>query len=198
MGTACFYCVSRNSSVHWNGDVALTKFCHWLRTSGVVKVSRKIPFRGFPFQCIVKSARMGIWHACQSESDVRTLLKPNLTAARFDEILVFSPCSHFKFYCTELSKFVENFHGNSLFHGIFVPYICVSESGQHCFRLWLVGYSVQDHDLNQCWDIVNWALRNKLQWNFKQNTKLFIHENASEHIVCEMVAILCRVDELME
>ena len=34
------------------------------------------------------------------------------------------------------------------------------------------------------------TLRNKLQWNFNQNTKFFIPENASENIVCEMVAIL--------
>ena len=39
---------------------------------------------------------------------------------------------------------------------------------------------------------VNLGLRNKLQWNFNQNTKLFIHRNASENIVCEMVAILSR------
>ena len=32
--------------------------------------------------------------------------------------------------------------------------------------------------------------------NFKQNTKLFIHENASENIVCEMAVILSRGDEL--
>ena len=31
-----------------------------------------------------------------------------------------------------------------------------------------------------------------LQWNFYQNTKLFIHENASENIICEMEAILSR------
>ena len=31
---------------------------------------------------------------------------------------------------------------------------------------------------------------NKLQWNFNQNIKLFIHENASENIICEMAAIL--------
>ena len=31
---------------------------------------------------------------------------------------------------------------------------------------------------------------NKLRWHFNQNTKLIIHENASENIVCEMVAIL--------
>ena len=36
----------------------------------------------------------------------------------------------------------------------------------------------------------NWTLRNKLQWNFNQNAKLFIHENASENIVCETAAIL--------
>ena len=33
---------------------------------------------------------------------------------------------------------------------------------------------------------------NKHQWNFNQNTKLFIHENASKNIVCEMAAILSR------
>ena len=32
----------------------------------------------------------------------------------------------------------------------------------------------------------------KFQWNFNQNKKLFIHENASENIVDEMVAMLCR------
>ena len=40
--------------------------------------------------------------------------------------------------------------------------------------------------------IVNWTLTNKLQWNFNQNTKLFIHENASQNIVCEMTANLSR------
>ena len=34
--------------------------------------------------------------------------------------------------------------------------------------------------------------RNKLQWNFNQNRKLFIHGNASEYIVCELAAILSR------
>ena len=37
----------------------------------------------------------------------------------------------------------------------------------------------------------NWALRNKLPWTFNQNTKLFVYENASEHIVSETAAILC-------
>ena len=48
------------------------------------------------------------------------------------------------------------------------------------------------HYLNQCWVIVNWTLRNKLQWNSDQNTKLFINEDASENTVCEKAAILSR------
>ena len=39
----------------------------------------------------------------------------------------------------------------------------------------------------------NWTLGNKPLWNFNQGTKLFIHENASENIACEMEATLSRV-----
>ena len=35
-----------------------------------------------------------------------------------------------------------------------------------------------------------------LKWNFNRNTKLFIHENAFEDVICKMVAILSRGDEL--
>ena len=40
--------------------------------------------------------------------------------------------------------------------------------------------------LNQCSVIVNWSLRNKIQWNFNQYTKFFIHKNASVNIVCKI------------
>ena len=43
-----------------------------------------------------------------------------------------------------------------------------------------------------CWNIINWTLGNKLQWNSIRNTKLFIHENAFEIVVYEIVAILLR------
>ena len=56
----------------------------------------------------------------------------------------------------------------------------------------LLGAKPSSEPMLGYWDIVNWTLRNKLQWNFNQNTKLFIHENASEKIVCEMAAILSR------
>ena len=37
-----------------------------------------------------------------------------------------------------------------------------------------------------------WTFRNKVKWNFNQNTKLFIHENAPENIVGELAAIFAR------
>ena len=77
-------------------------------------------------------------------------------------------------------------------HPPLVPHICLNESGQHWFRYWLVAYSSPNYYLNHWWVVVNWTLRNKLQWNFNHNTDLFIHENASENIVCEMTTILSR------
>ena len=68
---------------------------------------------------------------------------------------------------------------------------------QHCFRQWLVACMVPSHCLNQCFFIVNWTLRNTLQWNSNQDTKFFIHENAFENAVCEMAAILSRGDDLI-
>ena len=49
------------------------------------------------------------------------------------------------------------------------PHICVSESDHHWFRQWFVAYSAPSHYLRQCWVIVNWNVRNKLQWYFNQN-----------------------------
>ena len=46
--------------------------------------------------------------------------------------------------------------------------------------------------LSEPMPIVNWALMNKLQWNFSQNSNIFIQENAFESVVCEMAAILSR------
>ena len=38
------------------------------------------------------------------------------------------------------------------------------------------------HYLNQWWNIVSWNLRNKLQWNLKWNSHIFIQENAFENV----------------
>ena len=66
-----------------------------------------------------------------------------------------------------------------------VPHICVSESAQHWFRKWIVAYSVPIHYLIQCLVIINWTIRNNLQWIFNQNSNFFIQENAFENVVCQ-------------
>ena len=74
-----------------------------------------------------------------------------------------------------------------------VTHICVSESGQHWFRKWLVAYSASTHYLNQCWFTVNWTLRNKLQPNFNRNSNIYLEDNAFENAVCKKAAILSQL-----
>ena len=108
------------------------------------------------------------------------------------------------YYQNELYNFTFMNWDKWMFHSIYyslthcplVPHICVSEWGQHWFR-WFVAYSTPSLYLNQCWIIVNWTFGNKIHWNSNQNTKLFIHEDASEYIICEMATILSRGDQLM-
>ena len=65
-----------------------------------------------------------------------------------------------------------------------VTHICVSE-------LTIIG---SDNGLSpgRRQAIVNWTLRDKLQWNFNRNSNIFIQENALENVVCEMASILSR------
>ena len=65
-------------------------------------------------------------------------------------------------------------------------------SNQHEFRLWRVAWSAPSHYQNQCWNIVNKTLRNKLQWIFSRNSNIFIQENVFESVVCEKAAIFSR------
>ena len=48
------------------------------------------------------------------------------------------------------------------------------------------------HYLKQYWHIIDWTLRNKIQWNLNQNTVIFFQENRSEKIVCKLATILTR------
>ena len=66
------------------------------------------------------------------------------------------------------------------------------EINHHWFRKWLVAWPAPSHYLNQCWDIVKWALGNKLQWNLNWNSYIFIQEYAFENVVRIMAAILSR------
>ena len=72
-----------------------------------------------------------------------------------------------------------------------MTYISVIKLGHHWLRLVFVVCWVLNYYLNQCWLIVNWTLRNKLQC-FNQNKVIFIQRNALQSVVCKMVAILFR------
>ena len=69
-------------------------------------------------------------------------------------------------------------------HGDRVTHICVS-------KIIIIG---SDNglvpDLNLCWNIVNWSLGNKLQWNFDQNSNIVIQENACVNILWKLAVIL--------
>ena len=44
--------------------------------------------------------------------------------------------------------------------------------------------------LNQCWNMINWNLRNNCQGNFNRNSYIFIQVNTFENVVWKMAAIL--------
>ena len=73
-----------------------------------------------------------------------------------------------------------------------VTHICVGKLTIIGSDNWLVAWTAPSNYLNQSWDIVSWTLRNKLQWNLKQNSVVSIQENAFENGVCEMASILFR------
>ena len=59
-------------------------------------------------------------------------------------------------------------------------------------QIWLVAWTVPSHYRSQWWNIVNWTIGNKLQWNRNRNLQISIQENAFECPVRKMAAILSR------
>ena len=57
-------------------------------------------------------------------------------------------------------------------------------------RLNCSGPTAPNRYMNQSWNIVNSTLGNKLQWNLKRNSRIFIQENAFENVHWEMATIL--------
>ena len=48
-----------------------------------------------------------------------------------------------------------------------------------CLSKWItIGSDNGWHFLSRCWNIVNWTIGNKLQWNLNRNSCIFIQENA--------------------
>ena len=59
-------------------------------------------------------------------------------------------------------------------------------------KQWLVTWPAPSHCLNQCWNVANWTLWNKIQWNLNHKSCIFTHENAFENVVGKMAAIFSR------
>ena len=57
-------------------------------------------------------------------------------------------------------------------------HICVSSDA--LIQIMVVASSAPSHYLNQCWNIVNWTLGNRLKWNLNRNLYIFIQEIAFE------------------
>ena len=63
-------------------------------------------------------------------------------------------------------------------------------TGSALVQIMACRWSAPSHYMNQCRSIAVWTLWNKLQWNFKRNSYIFIQENAFENVAREKVAIL--------
>ena len=81
---------------------------------------------------------------------------------------------------------------NVLTHWGRVTHICISKITIIGSDNGLSPWTAPSHYLNQCWNIVNWTLGNKLQWNLNRNLYIFIQENPLENVVWKMAAILSR------
>ena len=69
-------------------------------------------------------------------------------------------------------------------------HICINKLNHHWFWQWLVACSASNHYPNQCWYIVNWALKNNLQWNSCRGSNIFIQKHGFESVICKMSSIL--------
>ena len=73
---------------------------------------------------------------------------------------------------------------------------CVSKLGHHRLKKWLDDTLAPSHYLNQCWAILNWTLRNKLQWNLSRNSSILIQENKFENVIWKCRAFCLGVNVL--
>ena len=66
---------------------------------------------------------------------------------------------------------------HDLTHQNRVMYICSSKLRHYRFKLWLVTCLVPGHYLSKCWIIVSQNIGNTFQWNFIQNSNIFIKKD---------------------
>ena len=140
---------------------------HWLLEdiSAILKLQFPILFTKWDFRSVYDNALRWMPN-CPFNDDLSTLVQ------------VMARC-----------RLAAQCHPQHLTHWGRVTHICIdnltiigSDNGLSPGRLYL----------NQCWNIVNWTVMNKLQWNFNVNSYILIQENAFENVGCEMASILSR------
>ena len=94
-----------------------------------------------------------------------------------------SDCNNFHQIWISWEKTINDFFVQcSLIHYVRVRHVCVS-------KICVISPSQY---LYQCWNIVDWTLGTKLQWNFNRNQYVFIQENAFDNVICKMLSISSR------
>ena len=80
-------------------------------------------------------------------------------------------------------KLIRSWFFKPLTHWALVTYICICKLISIASDNGLSPGRSPRHYLKQCWNVVNWTLGNKLQWNLNRNLYIFIQENAFENRV---------------
>ena len=151
----------------------MVKYIHKINTSEInlLHISRSKPgsLSSAPGPLYMDDAAM-CWTYNINTKELILVATCNETMFYYDGEYIRETATH---HCITPSQAIDNYPVNivttwynALTHLPLVPHICVNESGQYWFRWWLVAYSAPSHYLNQCWGIVNWTIRNKLEWNF--------------------------------
>ena len=131
-------------------------------------------------------------HLCWKHTSIHRLITEGMTVVPIDTLMFLGNRNMMKInVCGAMRNmesilYLNTYHASKyefsqfLTHLPIVPHICIRQLGEHWFRWWLVAYLAPNHYIKQCWVIVNWTLRNSLQWNFNQNSKFFIRKMCLE------------------
>ena len=134
----------------------------------------------------IMSPVLGPWYDCLSNND-GTLKYMDMIASH-DSTNCWMPVwwalRHLWWSLTECNK--------ALTYWGRVTHICVS-------KLTIIGSDkgLSSGRRQESWHIINSNLRNKLQWNFRHNSCIFIQENAFENVVWKMAAICLGLNVIM-
>ena len=145
-----------------NNTLQLTR--HYITTGKILKIlptRHPIAHQGGPDRGHLLWVQLPMWALCCKQY---LPMLPQDPTSVYKCISVVSQChKHLGF-----SQFYSSSYWRVPLHTVMVTYAS--------YRARLVAWPAPSHYLNQCWNIVNWTLSDKLQWNLKRNSNIFIQE----------------------